>query len=109
MDDQDAESKSNEELLVHTREFRDELRPRAAELRELGLEVDSFLEECDRLIAFLEGRSDEWVEVAGFLEKLSAFNSEVIEFAEINRQAERIKAVSRSRACWMPRRISPGA
>jgi hypothetical protein len=94
MEDPDAESMSNEELLRHTRELRDTLRPHAAGLRELGFEVDSFLKECDGLIAFLEGRSDEWVEVAGFCEKLSAFHSEVRGFAEINRQAERVKAVS---------------
>jgi hypothetical protein len=93
MDDQDAESMSNEELLGHTRELRDKLRPRAAHLREMGIEVDSFLEECDRLIAFLEGRSDEWVDVAGFLEKLSAFSSEMRALAELERQAERAKVI----------------
>jgi hypothetical protein len=59
----------------------------------MGIEVDSFLEECDRLIAFLEGRSDEWVDVAGFLEKLSAFSSEMRALAELERQAERAKVI----------------
>ena len=85
---------SNEELLQHTRELRDKLRPQAAHLREMGIEADSFLEDCDRLIAFLEGRSEEWVDVAQFLEKLTAFGNEMREFAEIQRQAQRINAVA---------------
>jgi hypothetical protein len=93
MDDPDAESMSNEELLGHVRELRDKLRPRAAHLRELGLEVDSFLEECGRLIAFLEGRSDEWVDIAKFVEKMAAFHGEMRALAALERQAERAKAV----------------
>lgn len=85
---------SNEELLGRTRELRDQLRPRAADLRAMGFEADSFLEECDRLIAFLEGRSEEWVEVAEFVEKLQVFSKEVSAFSDIQRQAERVKAVA---------------
>ena len=85
---------SNEELLRHTRELRDKLRPLAAHFREMGFEVDSFLADCDRLIAFLEGRSEEWVDVAEFLGKMQAFHKEMREFSEIQRQAERIHAVA---------------
>ena len=66
MDDEGAESMSHDELLGHTREIRDKLKPYATQWREMGFEVDSFLEDCDRLIAFLEGRSEEWVDIAEF-------------------------------------------
>ena len=84
---------SNEELLGQTRKLRDNLRPRAAYFRDLGFDVDAFLAECDRLIAFLEGRSDEWVDVPVFCEKLTAFHNEMRAFAELERQAERVKAI----------------
>ena len=107
---------SNEELLQHTRELRDKLRPQAAHLREMGIEADPFLEDCDRLIAFLEGRSEEWVDVAQFLEKLTAFGNEMREFAEIQRQAQRINTDQhgstrspRFRVCLMRWRIWPVA
>lgn len=93
MNDDGAEPMSNEELLNQTRAIRDQLKPRAAELRELGIEVDSFLEACYRVIAFLEGRSEEWVDVGEFIEKLQAFHQEMREFHEIEKQAERAKAV----------------
>jgi hypothetical protein len=94
MDDPNAESMSNEELLRHTRELRDKLRPCAAYLHEMGMEAEPFLEDCDRLVAFLEGRSEAWVDVSQFLEKMQAFHKEMREFAEIQRQAERINAVA---------------
>ena len=94
MDDQDAESMSHEELLAHTRELRDKLKPYANQWREMGFEVDSFLEDCERLISFLEGRSEEWVDVAEFLEKITAFYNEMKAFCDIQRQAEQINAVA---------------
>ena len=68
---------------VHTRELRDKLRPLAAHFREMGFEVDSFLADCDRLIAFLEGRSEEWVVSPSSLENMQAFHKEMREFSEI--------------------------
>ena len=94
MDDPDAESMSNEELLGRTRELRDKLKPYAGQWREMGLEVDPFLEDCERLIAFLEGRSEAWVDVAGFSEKITAFANEMKAYGDIQRQAERINAVA---------------
>jgi hypothetical protein len=94
MDDQDAESMSHEELLNHMRDFRDKLMPHASQWREMGLEVDPFLAECEGLIAFLEGRSEVWVDVAGFLEKLTAFGNEMRDYCHLQRQAERVNAVA---------------
>ena len=94
MDDQDAESMSHEELLGHTRDLRDKLKPHASQWREMGLEVEPFLEDCERLIAFLEGRSEAWVDVAGFIEKLTAFSNEMRAYCDIQRQAERVNAVA---------------
>ena len=88
MDDQSAESMSNEELLGHTRELRDKLKPYATQWRGMGMEVVSFLEDCERLISFLEGWSEEWVDVAEFLEKITAFSNEMKAFCDIQRQAE---------------------
>jgi hypothetical protein len=85
---------SNEELLRRTREFRDKLRLITAHLHEMGMEAEPFLEDCDRLIAFLEGRSEAWVDVAEFLGKITAFCNEMREFTELQRQAERINAVA---------------
>ena len=39
MNDPDAEPMSNEELLQHTRELRDKLKPHANQWREIGFEV----------------------------------------------------------------------
>jgi len=94
MDDEGAESMSHDELLGHTREIRDKLKPYATQWREMGFEVDSFLEDCDRLIAFLEGRSEEWVDVAEFCGKLQAFHKEMRDFTGLQRQAERINAIA---------------
>jgi hypothetical protein len=94
MADEDAESMSHEELLRHTRELRDKLKPGAAQWREIGMDVDPFLAECEQLIAFLEGRSEGWVDVAAFCEKLAAFHQEMREFVHLQKQAERINAVA---------------
>ena len=94
MDDPDAESMSNEELLARTRELRDQLKPYADQWREIGLEVDPFLEDCERLIAFLEGRSEVWVDIAEFSKKMTDFSNEVRAYCDIQRQAERINAVA---------------
>ena len=94
MDDPDAESMSHEELLAHTRELRDQLKPYADQWREMGLEVDPFLEDCERLIAFLEGRSEAWVDIAEFSKKMTDFSNEVRAYCDIQRQAERINAVA---------------
>jgi hypothetical protein len=94
MNDPEAESMSNEELLRHVRELRDKLKPYATQWREMGFEVDSFLEDCERLIAFVEGRSEEWMDVAEFLEKINAFSKEMSAFCDIQRQAERIKTIA---------------
>lgn len=93
MDDPAPESMSSEELLRRLRGFCDKLRPCAANLRELGMDVDTFLEACERLIAFLEGRSDEGEDVPGVIEKINAFHNEMRGFYEIMRQAERINLV----------------
>lgn len=93
MDEQDAESTANEALLHRTRVVRDKLKPFAAHWRERGLEVDAVLVACDRLIAFLEGRSEEWVEVGAFLEKVQAFSQELTALANLERQAQRAEAV----------------
>lgn len=85
---------SNEELLRHVRELRDKLKPHAAQWREIGFEVDAFVEDCDRLITFLEGRSEEWVDVAEFPEKITAFSNEMNAFCHIQRQAERINTIA---------------
>jgi len=94
MADENAESMSHEELLRQTRELRDQLKPGAAQWREMGMDVDPFLAECERLIAFLEGRSEGWVDVAAYLEKLAAFHQEMREFVHLQRQTERINAVA---------------
>ena len=94
MDDPDAESMSHEELLNHMSDFRDKLMPHASQWREMGLEVAPFLEECERLIAFLEGRSEVWVDVAGFLEKITTFTNETRAYFDLQRQAEQVNAVA---------------
>jgi hypothetical protein len=93
MDDDAAESMSHQELLGQVRAFRDQLRPRADYLRELGFAVDSVLAECDGLIAFLEGGSEAGPDIAGLCAKLAAFHSELRGFAGLERQAERAKAI----------------
>lgn len=94
MPDEDAAPMPDEDLLRQTREIRDKLKPCAASFCGAGLEVDSFLEECDRFIAFLEGRSEDWEDVNVFVEKLTAFASELSAYANIQREAERINAVA---------------
>lgn len=84
---------SDAELLARTREIRDGLLKRASTMREMGIEVDAFLVECERLIAAKEGRSDEWVDLVDFSARMDAFHQELEQFHHLERQAERAKAI----------------
>ena len=87
-----SDPKKNEEMLRQIRAAREEYAAHAEALREHGLEVDGFLEDCDGFIAVLEGRHDGEYDVDAFLRGLGAFTEEAKEFVHIQQQLKDVEA-----------------
>jgi hypothetical protein len=80
----------DDDLAAPVREFRDHLAPRVDELRAAGLDIDAFLADCDRFLAWLEG--GEWFDASMMMDHLAAFREEVAAYNAIQFQADRIAA-----------------
>jgi hypothetical protein len=74
--------------------LREELTPRLNELRELGLEVDALLEDCDRMTALLNGCGEPGFNAQTFLARLTAVCDEFNQTKHLQKQAEAIGAVA---------------
>jgi hypothetical protein len=74
--------------------FREEVALRAEVLREYGLEVDAFLEDCDRMTAFLDGHGEPGFDAETFIARLRAFTDEFNQTVHLQKQAKLIETVA---------------
>lgn len=83
-----------EKLIRRVRKMSDAIRPIAANLAENGLDPADFLEACDQLIAFSEGRLEEEVDVSSLVRRFSQYAEEVAEHESLMRQADAVAVVA---------------
>ncbi len=77
-----------EAMLQKIRRTREAYGAHAEGLREIGLEVDGFLADCDEFIALLEGRHEGEFDGEAFLRRLKEFSQEADEFIHLQEQVK---------------------
>lgn len=88
-----SEPSDYEFLKARIRALREEVAPRLKALREQGFEVDSFLEDCDRMTAFIDGHGEPGFDADTFADRMTAYIKEYQETMHLHQQAEVVRAV----------------
>ena len=90
----DPEPNPTEALLAKIREAQAEFRGRVEELREEGFELGDFFEDCERMVAVLEGRSAEPFDWKAFMVRLTALADEMNTSKDLHEAAEKVRVMA---------------